>query len=156
MKKLNIFTLLAICVVFSSSILGCNKGPALIPVSGKVTLNGEPLEGANVSFSPKHIGNGDAAVGVTDANGLYKLQIMDPKAKVGGGTTKGEYTVTIRKSLVEWDGKSYVQGMGNSEPARATTVRELMPQIYTSDATTPFSAVVEKGKKNYDFDVVSE
>ncbi len=54
-------------------IAGCGgddgKKPGAVNVSGKVTLNGKPLEGAEVNFL-----NGDhASVGVTGPDGTYTL-----------------------------------------------------------------------------------
>ena len=39
--------------------LGCGDGSSLVSVTGKVTLDGEPLPGADVSFRPH--GKGETA-----------------------------------------------------------------------------------------------
>ena len=70
---------------------GCGEDYyALAPVSGKVTVDGEPLEAAYVGFQP--IGGdlenpiGPGSYGHTDANGRFVLQTMNddtPGAVVG-------------------------------------------------------------------------
>jgi len=56
--------------------LGCG-GKKFVPVSGRVTLNGQPLAGATVAFQPIAAeGTTEAApgsAGKTDANGEYTL-----------------------------------------------------------------------------------
>ena len=56
------------CLLFAS---GCSNSNAA-SVSGTVTLDGQPLAGANVSFYPDG-GSGAPANGQTDAQGRYSL-----------------------------------------------------------------------------------
>jgi hypothetical protein len=67
---------------------GCSGGAA--PVSGRVTLDGQPLAGANVTFQPLHSeGNADPGVGSyakTADDGSYTLKQVEgdqPGAIVG-------------------------------------------------------------------------
>jgi len=57
-------------------VLGCGR-KGFVPVSGKVTLNGQPLAGATVAFQPiAPEGSVEAApgsAGKTDGNGEYTL-----------------------------------------------------------------------------------
>jgi hypothetical protein len=73
--------------------IGCPKsGPArpkTYPVTGKVTLNGEAVEGATVSFQAAK----NSASGTTDANGIYKLTTF----AAGDGAVPGQYKVAITK-----------------------------------------------------------
>jgi hypothetical protein len=76
---------LLICVV-----AGCGKGgPDLAPVTGRVTLDGRPLESVDVVFQPTN-GNPPSTTR-TDADGhyemLYKRGLM--------GARVGEHTVRI-------------------------------------------------------------
>lgn len=61
-------------VVVGPSLAGCGGRPAgypeTAPVSGVVTLDGEPLEGASVSFIPAA---GRSSSGQTDSSGRYEL-----------------------------------------------------------------------------------
>ncbi len=81
---------LAFCVV------GCggDTGPALVPVTGNVTLNGKPLEGALVRFTPDASNKeGRPAEDMTGPQGNYK-------ANTGGrsGVVPGKYKVSITKA----------------------------------------------------------
>ena len=84
---------------------GCpSKGPTVNRVEGIVTLDGTPVEGANVSFAPK-AGSGEdlsgplLAGGKTDAAGKYTLT-TNRGSTVGAGTTAGEYNVSIVKKTM--------------------------------------------------------
>ena len=93
------------------AIVGCG-GLKLVPVSGKVTLNGKPLAGAAVTF------NADPAKGNTHrvscqvrikADGQYEMY-TDEGGKVSKGAPLGWYKVTFLTGLpgappIEIDGK---------------------------------------------------
>lgn len=77
---------------------GCGEGgPALVPVSGTVTINGKPLEGATVQFNPDLAANKDGryAEDVTGPEGNYKLMTNGRS-----GIVPGKYKVTISKAAV--------------------------------------------------------
>jgi len=78
---------------------GCSggKGPKLVPVSGKVTLDGNALPGGVVNFFPdKGKGNTDKyhSVATIDASGTYKLT-TDGKE----GAPLGRYKVTVATEM---------------------------------------------------------
>lgn len=84
-----------VCAV-SLVLLGCGEGSsgvATVSVTGVVTLNGQPLPGAAVSFSPKG-GKGRAAVGATDIDGKFTLTTVT----AGDGAVPGEYGVSVTKN----------------------------------------------------------
>ncbi|WP_437190920.1 carboxypeptidase-like regulatory domain-containing protein [Planctomicrobium sp. SH527] len=96
---MNVRGLALVCFVSVSLLAGCGGGgskdkwekqrPSVYPVTGVVTLNGEKLEGAVVTFRPK---NGtDAATGKTDSDGRFRLTTFDSN----DGATAGEFTVTV-------------------------------------------------------------
>jgi len=87
----------ACILVAAASLTGCNSGPKLVPVTGTVTLDGKPLDGANIAFSP-HPGNEYPAQGtdVTGAEGNYKLSTNGR-----AGLPPGKYTVSISKLAVK-------------------------------------------------------
>lgn len=62
-----------------------------MPVSGTVTLDGDPVEGALVTFSPE--GDGHAAAGTTDGSGQYVLTTEIN----GDGAVPASYKVIITK-----------------------------------------------------------
>ena len=95
-KKVYVLLLLVLCCV----VLGCGKKAkltGLYPMKGKLTLNGEPVEGALVTLVPlSFTGDALAASGETDAEGAFKVQTMDP----GDGAFPGEYFITVTKKEV--------------------------------------------------------
>jgi hypothetical protein len=59
-------------------------------------LEGQPLEGVGVSFSPVVTGQGVTAFGKTRANGSYTLT-STRGGTLGAGAMVGEYAVTLQK-----------------------------------------------------------
>src|SRR5262245_6481550 len=80
-----------VLVIGALSLAGCDAGPKFLPVTGVVTLDGKPVEGATVAFAP--IPAGIASVGVTDSAGRFTLQSQTDKA----GAVAGKYNVTVIK-----------------------------------------------------------
>jgi hypothetical protein len=84
----------SLCLV---ALAGCGGG-AVAPVSGRVTLGGQPLAGAVVTFQPVM---GDQAVqstgsvGHTDSNGHFELRLIAPDKP---GAAVGKHRVTISTS----------------------------------------------------------
>src|SRR5262245_27878190 len=78
---------------------GCGGG-GLVTVKGTVTLDGQPVPHAAVTFIPKE-GKGQQASGVTDASGAFRLETSKP----GDGVMPGEYRVIVqyREGLSEGD-----------------------------------------------------
>ena len=85
--------LIAVAAMFT----GCsdNSGGPLGPVSGTVTLDGKPLVGVEVVFSPMATeGNSNPGVysfGTTDESGHYELKTRHGKT----GAIVGKHSVTI-------------------------------------------------------------
>jgi len=78
--------------------LGC--GERLTQVTGKVTVDGQEIEGATVTFTSSE----NASIfsfGVTDASGGYSLQTLRGGAKAIRGTAQGSYLVSIVKKEEE-------------------------------------------------------
>ncbi|MEW4565319.1 carboxypeptidase-like regulatory domain-containing protein [Bremerella sp. JC770] len=71
--------------------IGCGDGNKLKPVSGVVTMDGDPLEAATVVFVPIEGGRGNA-VATTDQQGRYELSYINDK-----GTEPGTYKVIVTK-----------------------------------------------------------
>lgn len=83
--------LLAVCfLILTAWIAGCGKsGPELAPVSGRVTVDGQPKENVSVTFQPDEMR--PASYGRTDATGHYELGY---KRGVQGALL-GQHTVRI-------------------------------------------------------------
>lgn len=118
------------------SIVGCSNNPAKYPetgaVSGTVTLDGEPLEGAAVSFIPAE---GRPSKGKTDAQGKYVLRYA------GGiqGAMLGPCKVSITKTVAD---------------EATETMVEMLPARYIG-AESELTAEVTDGQNTFDFALTS-
>ncbi len=92
--KIDFYAVTILSTIFALSV-GCSpKELKTDYVEGVVTMNGSPVEGATVTFSPK--GGGPTALGKTDATGKYTLSSLQGGG-VGKGALAGDYVVTIVK-----------------------------------------------------------
>jgi hypothetical protein len=124
---------------------GCGK-PPMQEVGGVVLLDGEPVSNCKVGFFPDvEVFNPDRhgyGFGMTHGDG--KFTIVHPQGDVG--IWAGKYKVT----LVAWvtkDGKMVEPEAKPSEVEGGVLNR--FPDEYESPGTTPFSATVTQGAKNY-------
>jgi hypothetical protein len=91
------FSWMSCCLLFVIAI-GCGEKSDRIevfPAHGKVTFNGQPVDGARVVYYPK-VAEVDGLkmptpAATTDAAGEYDLESYDP----ADGAPSGEYTVTV-------------------------------------------------------------
>jgi hypothetical protein len=87
--------LLCGCILLTA---GCGGGGKTAQVSGRITINGQPLAHAKVAFQPIGGANknevGPTAQGETDADGKYTLTLIASGKK---GATVGENLVSISK-----------------------------------------------------------
>jgi hypothetical protein len=87
---------------------GCGDGQRIAPVSGRVTLNGQPLAGAAVLFSPiaaeGEISPGAGSGGFTDQDGRYTLSLTVP-GKQTAGAVVGKHKVRITPAPAEGRGR---------------------------------------------------
>ncbi len=76
-----------------AAFVGCSgaTGPQTGRVSGRVTLNGKPLAGANVNFDLLEGKSPRVATGVTDAEGRYQLSTFGQN----DGAVLGKHKVWI-------------------------------------------------------------
>lgn len=89
---------LSLALITCVAALGCTGGepaddrPERTPVSGIVTYNGEPVEGALVTFTPTEL-TGSGANGRTDADGRFEMGTYEAT----DGVRPGSYQVSITK-----------------------------------------------------------
>lgn len=150
----------AVIMVALLCMAGCGRsGLDLQVVEGMVTIDGEPLSGATVGFSPLIPGQGLPATGATAANGTFRLT-----ASRGGtpekGTTVGDYAVSVSKVELlpdpKWD--NLKPGEMPSGP-REMKYRYVVPKAYESITTSGLRATVNKGVNKGDafrFDLKSD
>ena len=152
--------LLFLCLLPFGLILGCGPaGPAVQPVSGTVTLDGQPVEGATISFVPlEDPGASDLsgpllAIGRTDASGKYALTATQSTA-VDRGTTVGQYKVTIVK-------KNMANAPTGPPPAGQRFVPRYeyhVPQAFEGGIAGPSPIEVEvvRGRNVFNFSLKSD
>lgn len=94
--------------------------PPLHPVTGSVTLNGEPLADAIVTFSPVKNTKGMGGYGVTDSDGAFEIKYSGNDAV---GCPEGEYKVLFQK-LVMKDGSVLSD---KSPPGASAEAKNVVP-----------------------------
>lgn len=140
---------LLIIVLVSLTTVGCGSSGDVGYVYGVVTLNGEPLPHATVSFYPT---GARASVGRTDENGKYVLHYV----KNEDGAVIGEHRVTVSTRVaaeVDRGDRGY-DGEGARKQSVLTQGRsESMPAKYLNPEKTELSAIVKSGSNKIDFDL---
>lgn len=133
-----------VCVSLLLSGCGGSKSKPTGTVSGKVTLNGKPLEGGSIVFFAD--GTGDSAFGSINKDGTYSL-------KHGKGTSvpAGHYRVAL--SPVHADGPAPDPKDLMSNPKKYEP-NSIIPQKYLDASTSELVADVKAGSNlNKDFDL---
>ena len=105
-------------------LAGCDRsGPELAPVSGRVTLDGQPISGARLTFQPE--GRGSPSSGSTDRDGRYELGY---KRGVKGAMI-GSHLVRIQLDTEASGPNGTTNQRPKSLPARYNTKSELRREI---------------------------
>lgn len=127
---------LGLLILLTCLTTGCGGGasdtPELGEVSGTVTLDGNPLSGAEVTFEP---GAGAPSVGKTDDAGKYEL-IYNQDAH---GAVPGSHTVRISKF---------------GEPGSPNDTENQIPAQF--NVNSKLTAVVKVGDNTVNFDLDSK
>lgn len=127
---------LAALAFLALTAVGCGQSET-VPVTGTVTLNGQPATDAEVIFTPS---TGRVASGATDSAGRFTLSTNKP----GDGAVPGEHNVTV----VEY------YPPGKPPPMTSGGPPSRFPAQYMEASQTPLTAKVERGGKNdFQFDV---
>jgi hypothetical protein len=145
------------------TLVGCGGGgpplpSGIVPVTGTVTLDGEPVSGATVTFVPVQMSGGGgaglgAASGLTDSVGKYTLSGYEGRAN---GTTPGSYRVKISR-LTRADGSIVIPGPDDSPMQLLTSgAKEQLPEKYSSDIRTSLVATVDAKGSPVDFKLSSK
>lgn len=120
-------------------------------VSGTVLVDGAPMQGISIIFSPVKPDEGHAAGSVTDADGKYKLTTAG--LDIGSGAVSGTYNVTFRK--IEIIGNDLSMEEAEEKYPNGLPVIYHVPKKYENHDTSGIEPVtVEKKKKNmFDFNL---
>jgi len=143
-------------ILLVATFLGCGSSGGLKVeyVEGTVTLDGEPVPEASVTFVPTtETPPIETAMGMTNERGVYKLSSMNGKPLAGA--VAGEYKVMISKIEAKSlsDDMEYGTSTGYSVPYTQT---HLLPPVYRDRDTTPFTVTVKKGRNtNVNFELTT-
>jgi hypothetical protein len=130
-------------------LLGCNSGSVsgTVPVSGKVTYKGAPVEGAILTFVPE--GSGRTATATTRAGGVFSLTTVDSP-----GAMPGKYKVTVDKVEYRPAGSPTMEEAARGNAAEGQAKR-VLPAKYAAAASTPLAMEIPAGgKKDIDLTLV--
>jgi hypothetical protein len=141
-----------------TSALGCSGSsgdrPKTVPVTGTVIYNGEPIEGAHVTFfSPD---KSVTAFARTGSDGTFKLTTFDE----GDGAVVGTHKVSIMKREIIGDVPASTYTGEGDPPANyeeledqpALETRSILPAQYSNVETSNLTAeVTERGDNDFPF-----
>jgi hypothetical protein len=133
---------IAICCLF---VAGCSGGRSyeLAPVSGKVTLGGQPVENVQVSFQPKSGGAGVEAgpgsIGVTGPDGTFQLKTVAQISEEGA--VVGQHTVFLMES----------SGGGGEEDDSGEDIQYTLPEEARDGSLTSDVPAEGTDQANFEF-----
>lgn len=127
-------------LIVACLVMGCGGATeALVPVEGKVVVDGKPLDGVVVTFIPEaSVKNRRGGSGTTDATGAFKVIDADQNRP---GLPVGKYTVAYSRMRLP-DGSAAPMPQAGV-PADPGIIRvETFPQhLLTPDAKLPANQV---------------
>jgi hypothetical protein len=148
MKNINC----AMILMLGVCLAGCGKVTPVSQVSGKLTMNNQPLGHCLIKFTP---GPGQetatqCACAETDADGHYELRFHNQTV----GVMPGSYAVIL-------DDLDMLQPIdrGNSAPEPSPSAKKVVPksprfgEIYLSEKQTPLHCEVKQGNQEIDFEL---
>lgn len=121
---------------FLSLIVGCGGTGEVQPVSGTVTLDGQPLAGVMVRFTPQTGEKRTTSLGKTDEQGHYELR----------------YTSQLQGALIGTHMVQVVNVDGQPEPGMPKARK--VPKQY--DIASQLMAEVTSGDNIFDFELYSK
>lgn len=134
MKSQTTISTIVVLAVTVALTTGCDDGPAVAPVTGVVTQDGQPLVNAMVEFQPD---KGAPSYAYTDANGKYDIQYQTDQM----GALLGHHYVSVRTAGEKTD------------PKTDTTINmpELVPATYNDETELEFE--VQPGPNTFDIPI---
>jgi len=132
------------------AVVGCCQGTTTLQEGAAkttvtVTMDGNPVEGASVSFTPT--AGGRSATGRTDESGQAEMWTTS----AGDGVMAGEYLVSVVKtevdpSTVVEDPQAYYEEHRRPPPAPKKIA--IVPQEYANPKKSGLTATVELDAEN--------
>lgn len=144
------FFILSAAIAGIVAMTGCAEDPfALVPVSGVVKMDGEPLEGAIISFQPiakeGSDNSGPGSSGVCDAEGRFTLATQTAEREPGA-------VVAVHKIRLSMSNAGSGPPPDISSDEDAEPVFEGLPQKYNVRSKLKFT-VPEGGTDQANFDL---
>jgi hypothetical protein len=121
-------TCLGICTLVIA--IGCDSGPKLIPISGRVTIDGKPLEMGAVTVWVKDY---RPSYGMIDKDGRFELMTHKP----GDGCPVGEFPVTVTSETA----------------SKADVMTYFVPMRYKDPAQSKLSILVEQPRNDWEIEL---
>lgn len=121
--------------------IGCGR-PA--EVTGRVTLDGEPVPAGVVTFTP--VGGGPSGYGAITPDGRYSVQTGSKN-----GVPPGDYRVTVAANALPSEGVPTGPGQLSDGIAPLIT-----PARYADPAETPLRATLVSGTQELPLDLTSQ
>ncbi len=155
-----------ILAILLAAVAGCARndgsGPALVPVQGRVTLDGKPLAFKSIRFVPDQGTPGAGAGAVTKEDGSYSLLAMRPGATQDvSGVAPGWYLVAVTEPMFPPKAKE-AQG-APTEPAVLIPVGDdterkpsVIPVRYKTPETTTLRVEVPREGGDLDLKLTSK
>jgi hypothetical protein len=150
---------------------GCGgSGMTLVPLTGTITLDGEPLPFKSVMLLPIDGTPGHGAGGYSDGKGSYTLRAIVPGAvKDFQGCPPGKYQVVVTEPQVPISDADFANPSGQmvadtDEPAPAIMLdmtprkqaKGSIPAMYTSNRTSPLAINVVEGGTVMNLELLSK
>jgi len=120
-------------------LAGCNRGPKMVPVTGKVNYNGRPLEFGVVMFQPP---SGQPAQGDIQPDGTFNLSTY----RLNDGVVLGKHKVRV--ACYESMRPGTAKGSGER-----TLGKPLVPEKYTLFDQSGLTADVDENNHDFSFEL---
>lgn len=142
-------------------VAGCrgDRGPALVPVQGRVTLDGKPLALKSVRFIPEQGTPGAGGEATTKEDGTYALYVVRPGSlKPEYGILPGSYVVVVTEPTIPIGTPKVKESPDQPAitPADAAALqRSPIPRVYTQPETTSLRATIRPNEGAVDLALTS-
>jgi hypothetical protein len=153
MKRRSIWSTLVVALLACGTAgCGVDKGPE---VHGKVTMDGQPVADADVSFrAADNDPTKPGAVAKTGDDGTFSIL---PDEDSGASLPPGNYVVVISKMVDKTGGKLPPEMKEDLEQmVAAGMARESLPARYSNEQKTELKAEIKPEKNDLTFDLKSK
>ena len=143
MKFKSVLVIIAAVAPLAFFAAGCGgaaeEGPELLPTTGTVTLDDQPLAGADLTFIPADQTAGAGGTARSDESGTFTVGY----ARGGAGLAPGNYKVIVSRRLMP-DGSPVPEG--DTTPPIESPATESLPPKFSDPNQSALTVAVEPGK----------